>query len=54
MSIVRDSPAESGDVGVDVHRSESLLRTGALQSAIFNGATFSSIATDAKGVSGAQ
>ncbi len=29
---------------------ETLLRTGALQSAIFNSANFSSIATDAKGV----
>ena len=29
---------------------EALLRTGALQSAIFNSANFSSIATDAKGV----
>src|SRR5450830_1096345 len=34
----------------EVHRQESLLRTGALQSAIFNSANFSSIATDAKGV----
>ena len=31
-------------------REESLLKTGALQSAIFNSANFSSIATDAKGV----
>ena len=31
-------------------RQETLLRTGALQSAIFNSANFSSIATDAKGV----
>ncbi|MDP3338080.1 MAG: PAS domain S-box protein, partial [Rhodoferax sp.] len=29
---------------------EALLKTGALQSAIFNSANFSSIATDAKGV----
>ena len=34
----------------EVRRRESLLRTGALQSAIFNSANFSSIATDAKGV----
>src|SRR5258706_384601 len=34
----------------DVRRSEALLTTGALQSAIFNSANFSSIATDAKGV----
>ena len=34
----------------EVKRQETLLRTGALQSAIFNSANFSSIATDAKGV----
>ena len=34
----------------DVLRQESLLKAGALQSAIFNSANFSSIATDAKGV----
>jgi PAS domain S-box-containing protein len=34
----------------DVPRQEALLKTGALQSAIFNSANFSSIATDAKGV----
>src|SRR6201747_1260118 len=34
----------------EVRREESLLKTGALQSAIFNSANFSSIATDAKGV----
>src|SRR5215210_8432171 len=32
------------------HRQEVLITTGALQSAIFNSANFSSIATDAKGV----
>jgi PAS domain S-box-containing protein len=37
-------------VGVDVGPTEALLTTGALQSAIFNSANFSSIATDAKGV----
>ncbi len=31
-------------------RQEALLKTGALQSAIFNSANFSSIATDANGV----
>ena len=35
---------------VDVRRAEALLTTGALQSAIFNSANFSSIATDANGV----
>src|SRR5687768_2423822 len=39
-----------GAVSIDVRDSEALLRTGALQSAIFNSANFSSIATDAKGV----
>src|SRR5678809_252939 len=34
----------------EVRHSEALLATGALQSAIFNSANFSSIATDAKGV----
>jgi PAS domain S-box-containing protein len=34
----------------EIGRQESLLKTGALQSAIFNSANFSSIATDAKGV----
>ncbi|WP_051534545.1 PAS domain-containing hybrid sensor histidine kinase/response regulator [Deefgea rivuli] len=35
---------------VEVQREEALLKTGALQRAIFNSANFSSIATDAKGV----
>ena len=35
---------------LDVPHPEALLKTGALQSAIFNSANFSSIATDAKGV----
>src|SRR6478609_6582267 len=38
------------DVSADGRNPEALLRTGALQSAIFNSANFSSIATDAKGV----
>jgi PAS domain S-box-containing protein len=38
------------DVKFEVVHSEALLKTGALQSAIFNSANFSSIATDAKGV----
>jgi PAS domain S-box-containing protein len=44
------STGEPADVNVDVRRAEALLKTGALQSAIFNSANFSSIATDAKGV----
>src|SRR6187402_3145069 len=34
----------------EVRRQEALLKTGALQDAIFNSANFSSIATDEKGV----
>ncbi|MDX6383311.1 MAG: hypothetical protein QOK48_884 [Blastocatellia bacterium] len=37
-------------VVTEVRRDEALLKAGALQSAIFNSANFSSIATDAKGV----
>ena len=37
-------------VFVDLQRQEALLKTGALQDAIFNSANFSSIATDEKGV----
>ena len=45
------NPATAMATGITkVRRRESLLRTGALQSAIFNSANFSSIATDAKGV----
>jgi PAS domain S-box-containing protein len=39
-----------GSEGVEVRRQASLLKTGALQDAIFNSANFSSIATDEKGV----
>src|ERR1700682_4256313 len=42
--------AEVADVSLDVRPTEALLEAGALQSAIFNSANFSSIATDAKGV----
>jgi PAS domain S-box-containing protein len=42
--------ADAVDGNVDARRAEALLTTGALQSAIFNSANFSSIATDAKGV----
>jgi len=37
-------------VNIDVSHTDALLKTGALQRAIFNSANFSSIATDAKGV----
>jgi sensor histidine kinase regulating citrate/malate metabolism len=38
------------DVVTEVRRGAALLKTGALQNAIFNSANFSSIATDEKGV----
>ncbi|HET9424656.1 MAG TPA: PAS domain S-box protein, partial [Gemmatimonadaceae bacterium] len=38
------------DNGVETRGTEALLTIGALQTAIFNSANFSSIATDAKGV----
>jgi PAS domain S-box-containing protein len=44
------STAEASTGNLDVRNAEALLKTGALQSAIFNSANFSSIATDAKGV----
>ncbi len=40
----------TGEALTEIRREEALLKTGALQSAIFNSANFSSIATDAKGV----
>jgi len=42
--------ADAADVNRDVRHTDALLKTGALQRAIFNSANFSSIATDAKGV----
>ena len=42
--------ADTAEGITELHRQEALLKTGALQSAIFNSANFSSIATDAKGV----
>ncbi|MDZ4113274.1 MAG: PAS domain-containing protein, partial [Brevundimonas sp.] len=42
--------AEVGVGGPGVQSEESIVKIGALQSAIFNSANFSSIATDAKGV----
>jgi len=41
---------ETADIAREVRQSEAILTAGALQSAIFNSANFSSIATDAKGV----
>jgi PAS domain S-box-containing protein len=42
--------ADGVRVAAGLPQSEAILKTGALQSAIFNSANFSSIATDAKGV----
>ena len=42
--------AGTGANFTEIRRREALLKTGALQSAIFNSANFSSIATDARGV----
>src|SRR4051812_37630948 len=50
MLTVHKRVADGPDFNADVRHSEALLATGALQSAIFNSANFSSIATDAKGV----
>src|SRR3989304_6219595 len=50
MPIVTQSVADASDLITDAGHAEALLRTGALQSAIFNSANFSSIATDANGV----
>jgi PAS domain S-box-containing protein len=44
------APKGAGDGVSEGPREEVLLKTGALQNAIFNSANFSSIATDAKGV----
>ena len=50
MPIAHDDAVEAADRNRDVRHKEALLKTGALQRAIFNSANFSSIATDAKGV----
>lgn len=44
------SETENGPTLAEMQREASILKTGALQDAIFNSANFSSIATDAKGV----
>ena len=50
MPTIQEDIDGADAVGVAVRHAEALLTTGALQSAIFNSANFSSIATDAKGV----
>jgi PAS domain S-box-containing protein len=50
IAALAEDAAGIADVITEVRREEALLKTGALQSAIFNSANFSSIATDEKGV----
>jgi PAS domain S-box-containing protein len=50
MPNAKKRASKTTSVHPDVRHTETLLKTGALQSAIFNSANFSSIATDAKGV----
>src|SRR5256714_815637 len=50
MSTVLKRTVSVPEAVIDVRPTEALLTAGALQSAIFNSANFSSIATDAKGV----
>ena len=47
-STVLEEPLVNADVVTEVGREAALLKTGALQNAIFNSANFSSIATDEK------
>jgi PAS domain S-box-containing protein len=49
-SDVLSDAADKGEIVSEGRREAALLKAGALQSAIFNSANFSSIATDAKGV----
>jgi len=50
MAALAEDGVSPVDVITEVRREEALLKTGALQNAIFNSANFSSIATDEKGV----
>ena len=47
---IAEEKTVAAEVVTEVRRKEALLKTGALQDAIFNSANFSSIATDEKGV----
>src|ERR1700675_3846282 len=49
-SALLDGDVAKADAITEVRREAALLKTGALQNAIFNSANFSSIATDEKGV----
>jgi PAS domain-containing protein len=48
--VILNTAADKQKGITEIQHQETLLKTGALQSAIFNSANFSSIATDAKGV----
>jgi PAS domain S-box-containing protein len=50
MAYTPQRRADAADLDPDLRHAEALLKTGALQDAIFNSANFSSIATDASGV----
>ncbi len=50
MRTAKRNTPEGAPLSIDRRHTEALLDAGALQSAIFNSANFSSIATDAKGV----
>jgi PAS domain S-box-containing protein len=50
MIVAHKNGVEAAEADTEVRHAETLLKTGALQNAIFNSANFSSIATDAKGV----
>ena len=49
-TVVSEDAAGAADVVTEVRREAALIKTGALQTAIFNSANFSSIATDERGV----
>ena len=50
MTKARKGASKSADAGLAARHAKAMLQSRALQSAIFNSANFSSIATDAKGV----
>ena len=49
-TVLLDGDSGKAEAIIDIRREAALLKTGALQHAIFNSANFSSIATDEKGV----
>src|SRR5690348_2899275 len=50
IAVLTEDTGTTPDTITEGRREEALLKTGALQNAIFNSANFSSIATDEKGV----